>query len=235
MKPNDAAIRKRTQIAKANRTMFLWIAVASALIGAAIVVSIFLFQKLAYNEKVLMAKSNTVTRLEQNNDVVAELQEKVRVLDTNTALASIKANPGDQALQVILDALPSDANSLALGSSLQNKLLAGIDGLSLESLQVDPVIGLETLVDTTDGPPVAVEGEEGAVENANVITFNFSIQGTDAQLKQALQNLERSIRTFKVNSITMEIQPEGPLMTVSAQAFYEPARVVELTKETVKQ
>jgi len=50
MKPNDTALRKRTQISQANRTMFLWIAGASALVGFALVASIFLGQKLLFNE-----------------------------------------------------------------------------------------------------------------------------------------------------------------------------------------
>lgn len=223
MKPNDAALRKRTQIAKANRTMFLWIAIASALVGAAIVVSLFLAQKLIYNEKVLATKQTTVNTLAKNNQVISDLEDEIRVLDTNEALSSAKANESDQAIQVILDALPSEANSDALGSSLQNKLLAGIDGLTLESLQVEPVQGVETLSDTT------------GLENAdNSINFHFVVSGNDAALKQVLQNLERSIRTIQVMSLKIEIQSKGPVMTVQAKAFYEPTKTIELQDKVVK-
>lgn len=230
MKPNDAAIRKRTQIAKANQTMFLWIAGASAIVGAAIVVSIFFGQKLLYTERVLAKKQDTVTTLKANIEVVESLKDEVRLLDTNTDLASVKANETDQVLQVILDALPSDANSLALGASLQNKLLNGIDGLELDALQVDPVVGVETLTGG-DGAtePVLEEGAE-----ASVITFQFIVSGPEASLRQALQNLERSIRAIKVNSVRMEIQSSGPVMTVQAQAYYEPSRTLELKKEKVE-
>ena len=64
MAANEVALRKRTQIAKANRTMFIWIAVASALIGTAAVVSIFFFQQLVYNEKVLAEKLNTAIQFD---------------------------------------------------------------------------------------------------------------------------------------------------------------------------
>src|SRR6218665_3607322 len=122
---NDVAIRKRTQIAQANRTMFIWIAIASALIGTAAVVSIFLFQKLTFNEQVLSVKQETVSTLDHNISVVDSLKDDIQALEVNTALMSVKANDSDEALQVVLDALPSEANSLALGASLQNKLLAG--------------------------------------------------------------------------------------------------------------
>lgn len=230
MKPNDAAIRKRTQINKANRTMFLWIAAASAIVGAVIVVSIFLAQKLFYNEKVLAAKQDTVNTLSHDNSVVTDLEDQVRALDANSALASVKANDTDQAIQVILDALPSEANSLALGASLQNKLLAGIQGLTLESIQVDPVVGVETL---TGDPNSLSAASDGTTPTDNSITFQFVVSGSDAALKQVLQNLERSIRTIQVTSLKIEIESSGPKMTVQGKAFYEPAKTLELQDKVV--
>jgi hypothetical protein len=228
MKKDEVAIRKRTQIAKANRTMFLWIAGASALVGAAIVVSIFLGQKLIYGEKVIAAKQETVDSLAYNNSIIPQLEDDIRVLDTNKDLASVKANQNDQALQVILDALPSDANSLALGASLQSKLLTGIDGLNLDSLQVDPVVGVETLTGDDAGSGDSSSGD------FSTIAFRFTVTGTDQQIKAVLQNLERSIRTITVTSVNMEIQGGRLILTAQAQAYYEPARSIELRKEPVQ-
>lgn len=230
MKPNDVAIRKRSQIAKANRTMFIWIAVASALIGVALVVSIFLAQKLFYTEKVLAEKLNTLSVVNHNNQIVGDLQNQIRVLDTNSALASVKANSGDQAIQVILDALPSEANSFALGASLQNKLLVGINGLSVESLQVDPVIGVETL----SGDGTSSTSSSTTEATSNEITFQFTVNGDQAALRQTLEHLERSIRTIVVDSIRVETTNTGTQMTVQARAFYEPTKTIQLDSKVVK-
>lgn len=230
MKPNDVAIRKRNQIAKANRTMFVWIAIASALVGTAAVVSFFLAQQLFYNEKVLIEQQKTVSTLKHNNSVVEDLQSEILVLDTNTDLAKVKANDDDQALQVILDALPSEANSLALGASLQNKLLTGVPGLQpIQSLQVNPVVGVESS-DTSN----TIDAEDGeTIENS--ITFNFSVVGTQDALRQVLENLERSIRTIEVTSLRIENQANNNLvMTVGARAFYEPTVKLELKDKAVK-
>jgi hypothetical protein len=228
MKPNDVAIRKRTQIAQANRTMFLWIAIASALVGSAIVVSFFLAQKAIFNEKVLIEKQNTVSALDNNNKVAPELEDEIRVLDTNQALISSKANDTDQAIQVILDALPSDGNSLALGASLQNKLLAGITGLTtVQSLRVDPIAGVEAL--TTDAS--VVDASEGTGENE--ITFQMSVKGSQDAIRAVLQNFERSIRLIKITSLQIETQPDGQLMTVQAKAFYEPSKSIELKDKVI--
>ncbi len=228
---NDVAIRKRTQIAQANRTMFIWIAIASALIGTAIVVSIFLFQKLTYNELVLGAKQETVSTLDHNLAVVSDLETDVKALEVNTALMSVRANESDDALQVVLDALPSEANSLALGSSLQNKLLAGITGnYSLESLQVSPVTGVETQNDAT----VVDAAAEAAPAATNQIDFTFSVKGDQAALRQVLENLQRSIRTIVVTSLTIDTQSGDLVMNVKGHAFYQPAKTIQLTDEVVK-
>jgi cell division protein FtsL len=231
-RPKDVAIRKRTQIAKANRTMFVWVAVTSVIFGFALVATIFLAQMLIYNEKVIYTKNQTVKTLDSDNSNIAKLESQVRVLNTNQALINAKANPGDQAVQVILDALPSDANSLALGSSLQFKLLAGIPGLTLNSLQVDPVVGVES----TAGSDLVTDNSMTVNSPSDyMINFRFSVSGDDNALKQVLSNLERSIRTIDVTSMKIESQGSSRSLSVEARAYYEPMRVVELKDKVVKQ
>jgi cell division protein FtsB len=230
MQPNDAAIRKRTQIAKANRGMFIWVAAVSVVVGFGLVGSIFLAQKLFFNEKVLAEKNKTISTLNTDNANINDLEGNVRALNSNQALIDSKAKPDDQAIQAILDALPSEANSLALGASLQNKLLAGITGLTIQSLQVDPVPGVE---DGTTSTPAPSSSASSAVSN-NLITFRFSVSGAPTVLQQVLANLERSIRAINVTSLRIESQGATQVMTVEAQAYYEPAVVVQLTDKLVK-
>jgi len=231
MQSKDAAIRKRTQIAKANRTMFMWVAIVSVVVGIASVTSIFLVQKIIFNAKIQTEKNKTIATLKTDNNNIADLEAQVRVLDTNQALIDSKASPTDQPVQVILDALPSDANSPALGASLQNKLLAGIPGLTLETLQVDPVAGVESL--STDTTTVQAAPTSGSSDQSQ-ITFRFSVSGPDTALKKVLTNLELSIRTIDVTSLKIESQGSNQLLTVEARAFYEPVRTVQLTDKVVK-
>lgn len=226
---NDVAIRKRTQIAQANRTMFIWIAIASALIGTAAVVSIFLFQKLTFNEQVLGIKQTTVSTLDHNLKVIDGLKQDVQALEVDTALMSVKANESDEALQVVLDALPAEANSLALGASLQTRLLAGITGsYSLKSLEVSPVTGVETSNDSS------VVDAAAPTTTSNVISFTFSVKGDQEALRQVLQNLERSIRTIVVNRLSMDTQSGDLTMSIDGHAFYQPAKTIQLNEEVVK-
>lgn len=230
MQPSkETAIRKRTQIAKANRTMFIWVAGVSVIVGVGLVISIFLLQKMIFNEKILAEKNKTIATLTKNNDNISELESQIRVLDSNAALISSKAKSDDQAIQVILDALPSDANSLALGASLQNELLANISGLTIESLQVDPVIGVESL-----SPDTVVNASSSSGSEQPQISFRFTVNGSEGALKEVLTRLERSIRAIDIISLRIESQGTSRLLSVRARAFYEPARTVELVDKVIK-
>ncbi len=228
MQPKNVAIRKRTQVDMTNKFMFIWVAGASVLFGFALVASIFLSQMSFYNEKVLSEKQKTITTLDNNIKAVSGLEDNVRALDANQSLMSLKAQPDDRAVQVILDALPSEANSSALGASIQNKLLSGIDGLSLISLQVDPVVGIES-----SGGGSSYESSSSVSQYA--ISFRFSASGSEVALKKALSNLEASIRAIDIVSLKIEGQDaEHNVMTVQARAYYEPAQAVELKDKVVK-
>lgn len=230
MATQETALRKRQQIAKANRTMFLWVAGASALVGIALVLSLFLLQKAWFNEKVLAEKAKTASTLTANNQVVNDLKDQIRVLNTNTSLKEVMIAGENQPVQVVLDALPSDANSSALGSSLQEKFLN--DGaLKIESLTVDPVAGVESQSDDS------VEDASDVVEGENQITFRFTVStdaGNASALKSLLQRLERSIRPIDISTLTVETQGDRLVLTVAGRSFYEPARTVELKEKTVK-
>lgn len=232
MAAQETAIRKRQQIANANRMMFVWVAAVSALVGIAIVASIFLLQKAWFNEKVLAEKSRTASILVGNNSVIDELKDEIRVLNTNQALKDSMAPGEDQPIQVVLDALPDNANSSALGSSLQEKFLND-PAITIESLNVDPVIGIESQDDIN----VQDASVPQAAEGQNQINFHFAVSADGNNpnaLKSLLQRLERSIRAIDLTTLSIETQGTRLLLTVDGRAFYEPARTVELKDKTVK-
>src|SRR5690242_6343155 len=118
---DNVAIRKRQQIENAGKTMFLWVAISAAVVGLAGVLSASMFERIAFNQKVINAKNKTVDNLKKDNAAVDELKRNVRVRNTDQALADTPRLDGSEPISVVLDALPSNANSSALGASLQQK------------------------------------------------------------------------------------------------------------------
>lgn len=230
----NTAIRKRQQIAKANRTMFMWVAGVSAIVGIAIVASLFLLQKAWFNEKVLAEKGATAATLTDNNKVIEELKNQIRVLNTNDALRSSMIQGENQPIQVVLDALPSDANSSALGSSLQEKFLNG-SNLTIESLNVDPVQGVESRDENVQDASQTASESSGETSQ---ITFRFSVStgvNNATAFKELLQKLERSIRAIDVTALSVETQGSRIILTVDGRAFYQLAKTVDLKDKTVRQ
>lgn len=225
----DKALRKRQQIAKANRAMFIAVAGASALIGIAIVAAIFLGQKLIFNEKVLGEKQKTITVLQKNNKATTALKDNIAVLNTNQSLRDSLANPEDAPLRVVLDALPSDVNSSAFGASLQQVLLAG-DGISIDTLTINPVAGIES-----SGTETATDQTVATSENS--IGFSFSVSTTSdgaENLRSLLQRLERSIRIVKILNYEIERQGSRLVLKATAEAYYQPETTAALKEKVVK-
>lgn len=225
-----AGLRKRQQIVRANQSMFLWIAGVSVVVGIAIVLTIFLVQRIWFGERVINEKMKTASTLDKNIATVTSLKDNVRVLNTNEDLKSTRLNDSDQAIQSILDALPADANSTAMASSLQTKLLSGVPGITIESLKVQPVSGVEissantTTTDSSD-------------PNSHTIGFSFSVSAANSNqdaLRQVLVRIEKSIRPFNITSISVESQGSRVVLTATGVGYYEPAQSVGLKDKVVR-
>ena len=222
MPDKDAtALRKRAQIAKANRTMFIWVAAASVIVSASVVMVLVMAQKGMHNQKAIGHLHTTVSVLKKNNASIKDLEDTIRALGSDQALLNLRANKSDNALQVILDALPVDSNPSALGASLQTKLFP--PDLNVESMSVVPGGSIE-----------AVAGTDDETTTNSVIAFRFTVSGDAAQLKTLLERLERSIRTIQVNRVLLESAGSRQTLQIEGEAYYEPSRILQLTNLDVQ-
>lgn len=223
MDGKTTGIRKRQQITKSSRTMFLWVAGASLVIGFSLVIALFLWQRISFQDKVLKEKSATLSTIESNLGAVDSLRQNIRLLETNDSLKSTRLKDTDRSVQSVLDALPADANSTALGSSLQSKLLSGVNGVTLDTIKVDPVAGVETDVMVGD-----------AAMNQILFTFTISTPtGNVEALREVLRRIERSIRAIDLTSLTIEQQGARLVLSAAGHAFYQPAQSIELRDKVV--
>lgn len=222
-----AGLRKRQQIAGASQKMFIAVAVASAIVGVAVVLSFTLVQKLVFNEKVLATKEHTANVLQKNTQVAPDLINNLRVLNTNQTLKNLETQGDIEPVQVVLDALPSTPNSAALGASLQSSQLLGQSGVSIQSLVVNPASS-----EASDN-----SSSSGSSSDANSIQFTFTIsvdQGNASTLKSVLQSLENSIRTINLTNVTLQNQGSTLTLTAQGEGYYQPAQTISLQSKAVK-
>ena len=236
MVAQQTGLRKRQQIASANRMMFLWVAGASVVVGAALVVAVFLVNKLVFTERVIEKKQTTASTLSDNIKNIDELKKQVRIINTDPNLKSAMTSDETDPVQVVLDALPSTANSTALGASLQQKLL-NQPGITIDSVNVDPPQGaLAQQSDDSSDSSSDSDSTDTSV-SSNIITFSFVVHTNSsdaAPLQKLLEALEKSIRTVDLTNISLDYQDGKLQLTASGQAFYEPPQTTDLGKETVK-
>ena len=207
---------KRKLIADSSRTMFGWVAGMSAVVGMCAVVGFFLVQQILFKAEVANKITTTLNTLRDNNKVASDLTKNVVVLETDSALNSVKANDDEKALQVVLDALPADRNPLALAASLQQRLLLGVDGITVESLSVDS--------------STSSSDEEGEL----TIPIQLQVSATSANaIKDMLVRLESSIRIIDIDNFVIERNDTSYRATISAHAYYNPAKEVELGETTI--
>ena len=253
MGEKQVALTKYNAISRANKIMFASVAGASVVAGAAIVGVAFLFQDFSFNAKRISAQDKSIANIEQSKKNVEELKSKLQTLRSNTSLLDA-AIENETALQVVLDSLPSEANSTAIGSSLSEKILKA-ENVSLESVNVDTV--------ATEDPNAATETTEEETQNSGLSTglgasaisnkvktvgFTFSVsakqretvangQKTDTDpvndLLNVLVNMEKSIRTFSITSYSFERNKDAATMTISGHAYYLPSSNLQLTPKTI--
>lgn len=221
---NDVAMRKRQQIDSSKRTMFIAVAIAAFASGIALVVAFFLAQQIWFHGTVIAEKQSTLDTINKNLAVIDDLEGNVRALSANEALNSAKVSDESSALQVILDALPAEANSDALGASLQVRFAGTVEGLTIESLSVD----------TTTGDATGSSSSSSSSDSGSSIGFRMSVSGTADGLKELLMKFERSIRVIELTSVEVQAGGQGLTMDVVGRAYYEPAQTVELETKVVK-
>ena len=247
----ETGLRKRSQIKKANRTMFIWVASMSAIAMVCLVVSYHLVLSTFFKGRVTAAQMQTIGNLDtsiKNTDSNNEesLGAQILALDTNENLAMVKANPEDQAIQVILDALPSTNNALSFGASLQKVLLVGPQGVNIKNITIESVgneVIEEGVVQSTDTAADAdsastsedaVNNEEAISDPLSSMSFNFVVEGPETSLQEILQRLEKSIRTIYVKSISIQRQGNANEMSVSGNVFYQLEKTADLQEKVVK-
>ncbi len=212
----NVSLRKRQQIENTGKTMFMWVAIASAIVAIAVVLSSSIIERLIFNQTILSKKGETAANLKSNNAVVDQLRASIRERNTSQALLDTQRPNGAEPLSVVLDALPAQPNTDALGSSLKQKLL-NVPGVRIDTLD-----------------PGQVTDESESSSGLSEIEFSFKVSASNANgVAEVLRNLERSIRVFAPKQVVIEQQAGSISLTVTGTAYYAPEVKVELKEKAI--
>lgn len=214
-------LKKRQQIERANRTMFVWVAVASVAVSFLLVMAQFLFQKWDYNNRVLAVKSKAENTLTQNIKNAQTLQDNVNALIGSQDLASAKVDPNDTNTKVVLDALPSVNDTVALATSLQQAILSR-SGVTIESINVPGQVAAPA------GAPA--EDSSQPIE----VKFTIVISGPYDRIRGAVVDMGRSIRPMKITGINLTGSDTAMRAALEGVSYYQPAKTTSIKNQVVK-
>jgi hypothetical protein len=216
---------KRVLIDKSNSTIVAVTAVAAFVIIFCLVASKALISQELYQGRVISKKK------------VALSQLKSDITDSNSLLSSYKAfispptnllggNPTGTGAQdgnnakLVLDALPSQYDFPALATSL-GTLITG-QGLKINSITgTDDEVAQQSTLASGDPQPVPMP-------------FSFVVEGSYEELQALISRLQQSIRPFQIQTMNISGSQSDVTATITAQTYYQPAKTLNITEETVK-
>ncbi len=206
----QAKATKRTLIGKANSAIFIAAIIGAVSLSMAGVLGKILWERHSFQVRVINEKKKARDTLKSN---LAELDQ------LKTSLVALDQTANNS--QVILDALPSKYNFPAVASSVE--LLAQRSGQDMTNFKFSG----------------ADQGDKPEKESDNPkpveIPFTVSLKGSTPKAVEFLKDLERSIRPFDINELTMKGADGGAVeVSLKAVTFYQPSKNLETRTKEIK-
>lgn len=243
-------IKKRQQITNTRKQVFTWVALAAALVVICLVVGWNLMQRINYQNKVNRDVGKTAQTMHDNVEAVDKLIKNVNALKANAALSLPNLKADDSTVfQVVIDALPTEDDSVALSSSLQNKILSK-SGVTIEQINVDTTesdsssgsssssssssSGSSSSSDSGSSRSGVSKADDIQFPVAKPITFRVSLVGSFDSVKSALQDIESTIRPITITKLTIDGSDDKLNATIEAQTYYSSKVNFKLGKKEIQ-
>ena len=239
-KPTDGvATEKRIKINDYQQQMVGMVLIAAVILGVGAVLAMFLVKHIAFNAEVLTAKSEAIEGYKQAKSNANSLYEEIinvtamdenlesvgrgtvdacygadgkklnfseRYKEATVAGDEVKAQEALEmiktcsALRVIPDALPAGENEEALMASLD--YIFKYSNWEPESLSPSG------------------SSSSGEVSGIETIPVSLQVKADTATTHNVLSNIEKSIRTFDINSATISWSGDDLELSAQASAYY---------------
>lgn len=229
---------KHMQIDKANSAMVLAVSIAVFVVVFAGFMMKQMNDQRNFQNRVIASKEATRDQLELNVEA-AQLLNSSYTAFVSTPENIIGGDPngdgdndGDNA-RIILDALPSKYDFPAMVTSLEklftdeNMIIESITGTDDELAQQGLTSDNQRDIDQDDTPATQARDP---VE----MPFSFQVQGDYEQVQSLVGRLERSIRPFRVQSVSIDGEESALTLNVTARTYFQPERVFGIEFETIR-
>lgn len=229
---------RRTLSIKRNRG-FIIVVVTAIFAGMMLVLALFLIRSAIFNAQLLAERDKALSNFAEAQTNIDALRKKVVALETNRNLEFLASEKGVEcyddkgqlikeytkisqaqscsALRTLTDALPLKRNEERTLAEV-NRLISAAGGVSMDKLNINR----DDKVDSK-------------VANARSMVIDVAFSGGIAQIKRALQNLEKSIRQFDVKDTNLSVQNDGRVrVEAKLVAYYTTEAAADIQENTMK-
>lgn len=220
--PKTNTSLKHLAVSKANTTVVFIVAIASfVIVLSGFSVNALLSQR-SYQSRVIGEKEIARDQMEENVDnadrLLTSYQSFISTPDNLIGGASEGSGvrDGDNAT-IVLDSLPSSYDFPAL------------------------ITSIEKLVEELDLTIATISGQDQEISNQDVSTdfpveipVGVSIIGTYDDVKDFVEVLERSIRPFKINRLSLIGADDSIKLEIDQVTYFQPEKTFEVTEEVVE-
>lgn len=217
---------KRLQIDKANVHIVIAISVAIFFLIFSLIAGKTLVSQMQYQAKLISKKQHAKDTLEENKRNTDKLvtSYKTFVSTPENVIGGSSTGQGDRDgdnARLVLDALPSKYDFPALTTSLEKIL-------TQPGAAVDSINGTDDEVNQTPN-------QKNANPQPVEIPFEVVVATNYPTVQNLLATLEKSIRPIQLQSLTLAVGDTSELkLTIKANTYYQPEKILDIKKETVK-
>lgn len=224
---------KHSIIEKTNSFIVMMVGIAVFVVVFCIFASKALISQSAYQQRVINEKQLALDTLNANKVAIDELKVQYAAF----ASASVNVLTGNPAgsgpidgenPKIVLDALPSVYDYPGLSSSVEKILIDG--GFGIESIggAEDPLLAGQP---TTSAATADVATATKPVPIA--IPYPISVKTSVVGAKQLFETLEKSIRPFKVDAVSITSADDGLLTSITMNTYFLPETGLNVTTKVV--
>lgn len=222
---NGMSSFKQVQIDKANLRILIAISVTVFIVVFCAVSVKSLVSRQLYQGRVIESREKARDQLIANIEAAQQLTDSYKefVARTPNVIGGSPTGTGERDgdnAKVILDALPSVYDFPALTSSVEK--LAATQQLTIENI-------------TGTDDEVNQGGQTSSAPKPVEMPFTVKVNGTYQNINNLINEFEKSIRPFKMNKFVFTGNESGSVsLEIDARSFYQPAKNLQIKKETVK-
>ena len=222
---------KRNLIDEADKRMLSFAGVAAFVVIFSLVASKSLISQLSYQNRLASAQQTALNQIKTDLNAENSLVNSYHTFvgsSTNIIGGSSTtggSNSGDNG-QIVLDALPSKYDFPAMITSVNNLLTTS--GVSVTSMSgTDEQLAQQANQTSADPSPVPM-------------VFQFTVTGSYQNMQTLFNTLQNSIRPFQFQSAQIQASTDSTshqttlTLSVTAQTFYQPEKVFNITSEEVQ-